>query len=300
MDEHTLDLSGTETYAIFPSEEYPITAQQAFQQAMVDVLLDMYDNLSTLEVGAVGTLESGVDAASISISQSADDLNWDAIEKYDIEVARRMSIGFGHYHHESQLVFAMGLSKALVAEQFGSFQETMDAFKEPIQTALNRMGVDASPPEQGESFPGLDDNIACLAGNMNRYSDLAVDGRKISTSIMHLEFPHAVLVHGTIEYERELDKVIEVFNLDTTVEEFQKNVTSISRETDIEREEANTILKETLMDWAHTQENTGVVRDAVVERAEELEAEKYGTEEWIMERQERTSKWSDFQGLLDE
>lgn len=299
MTEYKLDLSDINMTLLFPPKEYPITTQQAFQHALTEIVSETYEDPSAANFGGAGVLQSQSEAATISIDQSADTLDWDAVERWNLEIGRRLSIGFGHYHHEQQLVYAMGLSRNLVAEQFDSFRETMAAFKEPIQTAINRMGVNCSPPEKGEGRPPLDRDSSCLAGSLNAYTDLTVGEKKISTNIMHLELPHWIWVHGTIEYTLRPKAVLDLFNIDATEDQFRERITSINEQVNIGREEAASILEETLSDWTQTTETEGQIRNRIIERAEQLDDEKYSRDSWIKEEQEMSTEWASLQEILD-
>lgn len=300
MTDYHIDLSDTDMYALFPPEEYPITRQQAFQHALVDTIRDQYENIEETHTGGVGVLQSQSDAVTISVNQDPDTLNWDAIEKYDLEVGRRMSIGLGHYHSKDQLVFAMGFSHALVKDTFSGAVELLDAIKDPIREALSRMGIEAPENPEIKDRSALDVHRACLAGTMTDTVHILADGRKISTCIAHMELDDALVAHGTIEYQRNPERLIEIFDLDAKTHELSERVTSISELSDVSRDEAQAILEETLLDWAHTKDNTGELRDEVLERAEELDRERYSKDEWIMEPQPMSSRLHDFEKLINE
>lgn len=299
MTEYSLDLSETDMSLLFPPESYPITRQLATQHALAEWILSQYNDPKSESFGGAGILNPKRDGASISIGQPAESLNWDAVERWNLDIGRRLSIGYGHYHTESQIVFAMGFSHGLVAEQFDSATELMSAVKEPVIEALDRIGITAKPPSRALVHSPLDRDSACLTGVFNEVSDLMVGDRKISTSVAHMEIEGTVVAHGTIEYELRPERVMNLFNIDATEAQFREQITCITDHVDIERETAVSIFEETLREWAYTDELANEARDAVIDRARQLEVEKYAIESWIMEPKEMTANLGDFSEVVN-
>lgn len=284
MTEYRMDLSDTEMEVRSPPGEYSITTQIAFQHAMAERARER-------GCGAVGVLRSSRDAVTLGLHQRSEELDWDAVDRWDIEVGRRHSIGGGHFHHEGQLAYAIEIPDSELVQAHEKELDVIDltqGFMEPIVTALDRMGIDAEFPT--ESREPLDSDSACLAGVVNDYSNIVVDGRVIVSNALHMEYEGVVSALGAIEYSLRPDRLQTLFGIDATEAEIRERLTDVSEHSDVDRDDALEILEDTLREWAGASDVEW--SDAELERVQELDEQTYSTDSWIEQTQEQTADFT--------
>lgn len=259
-----------------PPGEYAIATQIAFQHALAE-------QTATDGTGGVGVLQLDGDAVTIGVSQDPETVDWDAVDRWDLDVGRRLTLGGGHYHHEGKLTYAMILPVEALASSADSPSEAIGIVQDPIVDALERMGIEPRFPTKEERSGS---HTVCRAGGANGPTDLLVDGRKIAGTGAHFEFDGVIVAHGAIDHSLWPEREVGVFETDATPEDLRREVTSVKEHVDIDREAALTILEESLHEWADARPVEW--SEDELDRVQELAERRYSTDKWIME----TQKWS--------
>ena len=245
--------------------------------------LDGPTTMALEEIAAETAVEEGVrtvrvytwepSTLSLGYRQDPDTVDWEYCEREGIGVTRRQTGGGGIYHDSYADV-----SYSIVApadELPGDLMESYDLLCEPILEAFERLGVPAAFAD--EEYPALH-QPCCYLRAIHPAHDVLVDGKKISGNAQYRQ-RDAVIQHGSLSVDLAVEDHLGVFeDPGTSPEEFRERVTSIREHADVSRDEAVAALEDALADWADADE--GEWRAGELERARELAAEKYASDEW--------------------
>lgn len=225
---------------------------------------------------------------SLGYRQDPDTINWDYCDREGITVTRRPTGGGGIYHDSFG-----DISYSIVAprgELPGDLLACYELLCTPVLDAFDRMGVGAAFAETEQ--PAIHQPV-CYLRDVNPAHDILASGRKISGNAQYRQ-RDAVVQHGSLSYAYAIEHHIGVFrDHDISRERFRERVTTITEETDIERETAVETLEAALGDWADAE--VGGWTDAELERARKIAATKYETDEWNRERVDPTAEEADRQ-----
>ena len=276
MSDWKLDLSDVEVYMRkLPSRTQPLKRQMAIQEVEAR-------NRGTAErAGAFGVFRPSLDAITMSRHQDPDIIDWDAVDRWDIEVTRRNSQGGSIYHDaEGDLTFVFGVTEDVLVSQASGFKEGFKMLFEPIGEALSRMGVEWTWPEVEHEKHGRDFDVCYLRDTYTDF-DIHADNQKICATIGHFEFDNVIIQQGAINYSFRPEREVGLFDIETTPEQFANWTTSVEEQGDVGRDEAANILEETLQEWTGAQKMDWT--DEELHQAEYLAENKYATDQWIME-----------------
>jgi lipoate-protein ligase A len=235
------------------------------------------------EIAAQTAVEEGVrtvrvytwDPSTLSLGyrQDPESVDWEYCEREGIGVTRRQTGGGGIYHDSYA-----DISYSIVApaeELPGDLMESYDMLCEPVLDAFERMGVSAAFAD--EKRPALH-QPCCYLRAIHPAHDVLVEGQKISGNAQYRQ-RDAVIQHGSLSADLAVEDHLGVFDdPETPPEEFRERVTSIREHADISREDAVAALEGALAEWADAE--TGEWRDDELDRARDLAADKYGSDEW--------------------
>ncbi|SNZ12545.1 lipoate-protein ligase A [Natronoarchaeum philippinense] len=239
------------------------------------------------EVAAETAVEDGVrtvrvyswepSTLSLGYRQDPDTVDWAYCERRDIGVTRRQTGGGGIYHDRHA-----DISYSIVApadELPGDLMDSYDLLCEPVLDAFERLGVPAAFAD--EELPAVH-QPCCYLRSIHPAHDILADGRKISGNAQYRQ-RDAVIQHGSLSFDLATEDHLGVFSdPQTTPAEFRERVTAISEHADVTREDAVDALETALAEWADADE--GAWREDELDRAGELAAEKYGTDDWTRRR----------------
>ncbi len=244
--------------------------QMALEEVAAETALE--DNLRTVRV-----FSWEPSTLSLGYNQDPATVDWDYCEQAGIEVTRRQTGGGGIYHDRHADISYTIVAPA--AEVPGDLMACYELCCTPILEALTRMGIEADfAATRQESIY----QPACYLREINPAHDVvAADGRKISGNAQY-RTRDVVIQHGSISYAREPKPHLEVFEADLEPATFTGRVTSIREQTGIDREEAVSILTETLREWCEA--TPGEWAPHELENAQTIAANKYDTDAWVRGR----------------
>lgn len=210
---------------------------------------------------------------SLGYRQAAATVDWEYCAAAGVGVTRRPTGGGGIYHDSVGDVSYTIVAPA--AELPGDLMACYHVLLEPVFEAFERMGVPAV--SANEEQPAVYEP-ACYLREIHPAHDIVVGGRKISGNAQYRQ-KDAVIQHGSITYEREVERHLGVFR-DPGVDRagFEDRVTSIREASGISRAAAVGCLEDALAEWVDA--DPGAWSEAEVARAREVAAEKYESEAW--------------------
>jgi lipoate-protein ligase A len=220
---------------------------------------------------------------SLGYHQDPDTVDWTYCEREGIGVTRRQTGGGGIYHDSYG-----DISYTIVApaeELPGDLVTSYHRLCRPILDAFERMGVPArfAETERPARYPP-----ACYLRELHPAHDVvvSVDGteRKVSGNAQHRR-TDAVVQHGSLTYSTRPERHLAVFadpGPDVTPAAFEERVTGIDDHADVTRAAAVDALEAALCAWADASE--GAWSDDDLERAREVAAAKYASDEWTRRR----------------
>lgn len=218
---------------------------------------------------------------SLGYHQEPETVDWEALDRANVDVTRRQTGGGGIYHDAfGDLSYSIVVPASAVP---GDLLESYDRLLSPVFAAFDRMGVpasyvDAERPARYEP--------ACYLRELHPAHDVVVDGRKISGNAQY-RTREAVIQHGSLSFETDPERHLRVFS-DPDADEsgFRERVTSIRETGDVDRAGAVAALESSLADWADAE--VGDWTDDELEDARRLAREKYDTEAWNRRRVDPT------------
>ncbi|MEY7851337.1 biotin/lipoate A/B protein ligase family protein [Natrarchaeobius sp. A-rgal3] len=229
---------------------------------------------------------------SLGYRQEADTVDWEYCEREGIDVTRRQTGGGGIYHDRYA-----DISYTIVApadEVPGDLMECYALFCEPILEAFERLGVDADFAANAQAAIY---EPSCYLRDIHPAHDVvapaSADGdpepKKISGNAQYRQ-RDVVIQHGSLSYDLEPERHVGVFDADLKPETFIDRVTSIREQAGVGRGEAVSTIGGALGDWCEADEDTW--REGELEAAADLAATKYGSDDWIHDRDVREQEQS--------
>ncbi|NHN47918.1 lipoate--protein ligase family protein [Halostella sp. JP-L12] len=218
---------------------------------------------------------------SLGYRQDPETVDWAYCKRKGIDVVRRQTGGGGIYHDN---VGDISYSVVAPADELpGDLLDCYSLLCEPVVEAFRRMGVFAEFAD--EDLPAIHEP-ACYLRAVNPAHDLVCGGRKISGNAQYHQ-RDAVIQHGSLNFDLTIPDHLGVFsNPETTDEEFEGRVTSITNHADVTREEAVETLEECLREWADAR--TGGWTDQEIDDARLRAERKYESEAWNRHRDDPT------------
>ncbi len=216
---------------------------------------------------------------SLGYGQDPATVDWAFCEREGIDVTRRPTGGGAIYHDDGG-----DISYAIVApaeELPGALLACYEQLCEPIFDAFARMGVDAR--FVADEAPGVHEPACYLRPLHPAHDVVAGEGRKISGNAQYRQ-REAVIQHGSLTYERLVDRHLGCFSADLDPGAFRERVTSIRQQAGIDRADAVAALEDALADWAGATVEGWT--DDELARARELAVSKYEAAGWIRHGEE--------------
>ena len=220
---------------------------------------------------------------SLGYRQEPESVDWEYCEREGITVTRRPTGGGGIYHDSYG-----DISYSIIApaeELPGDLMDSYELLCEPIFDGFERLGIGAIFAE--ESQPEIH-QPACYLRELHPAHDVVVPepgkagARKLSGNAQYRR-KDAIIQHGSITFETLPERHLGVFaDPNTTLEEFEDRVTSISEHADVTRQEAVEAFEESLGEWADAEEGAWTERE--LERARERAEGKFASPEWNRDR----------------
>ena len=213
------------------------------------------------------------DTLSLGYRQDSETVDWATLDSEEIGVTRRPTGGGGIYH---DAVGDISYSIAVPASEVpGELLESYELLCEPILTAFERMGVEAT--FAARERPAIH-QPACYLRAIHPAHDILADGRKISGNAQYRQ-RDAVLQHGSLSYALAPERHCGCFATDVDVELFRDRVTSIHEQSGIDRARAVAVLEQVLGEWVDAGDQTWT--DDELDRATRLAEHKYTHESWV-------------------
>jgi len=214
---------------------------------------------------------------SMGYTQSSETVDREYCSQAGIDVTRRQTGGGGIYHdRQGDISYAITAPAAeFPSELLAAYHELL----EPVLEAFDRLGVAVDFVE--DTQPAVYEP-ACYLRGLHPAHDLVVDGRKISGNAQYRQ-RDAVIQHGSIMFDRAIERHLGVFADPPEPTAFEARVTSIAEHIASDREAVVATFESALADWAEASESAWT--DAELAAARELAAEKYATESWVRERE---------------
>jgi len=215
---------------------------------------------------------------SLGYGQDPATVDWAFCERAGIDVTRRQT-GGGAIYHDAHGDVSYSIA-APAAELPGDLMDAYEVLCSPLLAALDRLGVDAGYAETER--PAVH-GPACYLREMHPAHDVvAADGRKLSGNAQYRQ-RDAVLQHGSVTFERAVERHLETFTADLAPAVFRDRVTSIRdrAEGGPSRAEAVEALETALVEWADAE--PGGWTAAELSRARDLAARKYESTAWVRE-----------------
>ena len=219
---------------------------------------------------------------SLGYHQDPATVDWDYCEREGIAVTRRPTGGGAIYHDVLGDVSYSVVAPA--AELPGDLMESYALLCEPLFSAFERMGVEATYAESER--PAVYEPACYLRDLHPAHDVLAADGRKISGNAQYRQ-RDSVIQHGSVTYASEADRHLGAFADPPDATAFHDRVTSVREQAGIDREEAVTALESALAEWAGAEQ--GGWTDEERERARERARRKYASDAWTRERTDPTA-----------
>lgn len=217
---------------------------------------------------------------SMGYGQAHESVDWAYCEAEGIDVTRRQTGGGGIYHDSlGDISYSI---TAPAAELPGELLDCYHLLCPPILDGFDRLGVDADFVEEPRSARY---EPACYLRALHPAHDVVSEGgngRKLAGNAQYRQ-KEAVIQHGSITYDVHAERHLGVFDdPGVTPEGFSERVAGITDIVDASRAAAVEAFESALGDWADAE--AGRWTDEELERAREIEAEKYGNEAWVRDR----------------
>jgi lipoate-protein ligase A len=210
---------------------------------------------------------------SLGYHQDPATVDWDFCDRAGIDVVRRPTGGGAIYHDRYG-----DISYSVVAPRDalpGDLTETYELLCEPLFDALDRVGVEAG---FADARADAIHEPACYLRGIDPVHDVvAADGRKLSGNAQY-RTRDAVIQHGSLTYERRVDRHLDCFTADLGAEPFRERVTSVRDQGAVPREAVVSALESAFRDWAGAE--SGEWTDDELDRAGDRVADRFGTAEW--------------------
>ncbi len=219
---------------------------------------------------------------SLGYAQAADTVDWDFCEREGISVTRRPTGGGGIYHDKRGDI---SYSVVAPAEELpGTLMDCYDLLCEPLFDALDRMGVEASFAASEQ--PAIHQPACYLRAIDPAHDVVAADGRKLSGNAQYRQHD-SVIQHGSLTYDRAMERHLGVFTAELDPEAFRERVTSVREQAGIDRDAAVSALEDAFTAWADAE--VGTWTDDELARGRELAETKFATAAWTRERTDPTA-----------
>lgn len=217
---------------------------------------------------------------SLGYHQDPQTVDWDFCERAGITVTRRPTGGGAIYHDTRG-----DISYSIVApadELPGDLMETYELLCEPLFGGFDRLDIPVK--FANEERPSIFDPACYLRALHPAHDVVASDGRKISGNAQYRR-RDSVIQHGSILFADATERHLETFVDPPSTEQFRERVTNIREQSDVNREEAVRAFEDALAEWADAEE--GGWSDAELDRARVRAREKYDSEDWNRDREDR-------------
>ncbi|MFP8955001.1 biotin/lipoate A/B protein ligase family protein [Natrialbaceae archaeon A-arb3/5] len=220
---------------------------------------------------------------SLGYRQNPETVDWEFCERAGIDVTRRQTGGGGIYHDRYADISYTIVAPA--AEVPGDLMDCYALFCEPILDAFERMGVEAdfAATEQSAIY-----NPSCYLRDINPAHDIVApvsageNAKKISGNAQYRQ-RDVVIQHGSLSFDLEPHRHVDVFAGEVEPETFTDRVTSIREQAGLDRETTVETVGNALRDWCDGED--GAWTAAELEAASELADRKYGADSWIRNRE---------------
>ena len=228
---------------------------------------------------------------TLGYGQDPETVDWAACERAGVDVTRRQTGGGGIYHDAAgDIAYSIAVPAADVP---GELLDAYHLLCEPILDAFARLGIDADYVEDpvAELY-----HPACYLRELHPAHDIVADRRKIAGNAQY-RTRDAVVQHGSVTFAVDAEAHLAAFD-DPPVspERFRERVVGIDELADVDRAEAVRAVEASLAAWVETgiesaegDADGSLTRDGSwtseeLDRADELEAEKYRADDWIRNR----------------
>jgi len=224
-------------------------------------------------------------AITIGVHQKFDNNFSDNIEKY--QFTRRITGGTAVLHKDD-LTYAVIVSKNYVPK---NVTEAYKKLSQGIVNGLNKMNIKAKHRLIKITSDEQKKRTDCCYVNKNQY-DIVVGNKKISGNAM-TNIGNAVLQHGTIIIENNVDELIECFNYNRQTKEKikQERLRQITSIKEVHGDIFLENLEEKIIagfEQCGIKFIKGELTPAEIKKARELYEKKYSTEEWNLNRKIKT------------
>lgn len=216
-------------------------------------------------------------ALSLGYHQDPETIDWAFCEGQEIDIVRRPTGGGAIYHDTHG-----DISYSLVAPAEalpGDLMETYELLCEPLFDALEALGVDATLAD--ESAPSIHEPACYLRGIDPAHDVVAPDDRKLSGNAQYRRHD-SVIQHGSLTYQRFVDRHLAPFVADIDAEKFRSRVTSVYEQAGVERPQVIRALESAFRDWSGAHNGEWSANE--LERAQALATSKYESAEWTRRR----------------
>jgi len=214
------------------------------------------------------------DTLSLGYRQDPATIDFDACERRGIGVTRRPTGGGAIYHDR-----AADVSYGIVAPADavpGDLMDCYELFCEPVLAAFRELGVEArfvDGEREAVHQP------ACYLRALHPAHDIVgPDDRKLSGNAQYRQ-RDAVVQHGSLSVSLAPDSHCGCFAGDPDPGAFRERVGAVDEYVDADHDAVATTLRDRLADWADADD--GAWTDAELDRARDLAAEKYASDDWI-------------------
>ncbi len=210
---------------------------------------------------------------SLGYHQDPGTVDWEFCDRVGIDVVRRPTGGGAIYHDRRGDISYSVVAPTEVLP--GDLMETYEMLCEPLLDALDRVGIDAG--FAAEPADAIHEPACYLRAIDPAHDVVAADGRKLSGNAQYRK-RDAVIQHGSLTYERRVDRHRKVFSADLDPERFRERVTSVSEQTAVDRKAMVSALEASFRDWAGAEHGTWT--DEELDHAADRVAERFGTATW--------------------
>jgi len=214
------------------------------------------------------------DTLSLGYRQDPDTIDWAFCDREGIGVTRRPTGGGAIYHDH-----AADLSYSIIAPADAVPGDLMDCYRlfcEPIFTAFERIGVEASFVDAERTAVH---QPACYLRALNPAHDIVgPDGRKLGGNAQYRQ-KDAVIQHGSLSVSLRPERHCGCFTGKPDTDAFRERVGAIDEYADIDRSDVVETLRTTLAEWVDAE--GGAWTDDERSRARERAKSKYATDEWV-------------------
>ena len=210
---------------------------------------------------------------SLGYHQDPATVDWDFCDRAGIDVVRRPTGGGAIYHDRYGDISYSVVAPTEVLP--GDLTETYELLCEPLFEALDRVGVEAGFAD--EPADEIHDPACYLRGIDPAHDVVAEDGRKLSGNAQYRK-REAVIQHGSLTYERRVDRHLDSFTTDLNADRFRSRVTSVSDQVAVDRMAVVSTLESAFRDWAGADDGTWA--DDELDRARDRVADRFGTADW--------------------